>query len=573
MKRSIKASVEAARFDYNTGGSFTMDQESFFGAAADKLPDFEGLLKVVVQAAPNGDKAFDTDRGRPQEIADLAEAVRNIVCPGNDHEGLLDRWEPLLCELAIIQDKKRAPTAPYFASILWDAVSGGQEALEAYRKAMNAPRQITGVPLVPNLALYKKGVLLTYPIGEQRAASAGVDGPAARNVFRVCRFDYTTVNDEQDPKRQNEILLEAFHRNLPEPLQALFAGAYLITIPFVRPRYQPAGLSTATLDGGKGSPGGVLFLLARPMPGAGTSPKKAAIEIATRLSLLLHRAVAAYAVGALEAKERLVALFEFVGHELKNSLGEIGFSGDDKELHTSTQRLTRLWLPFGLGAAMRTLGPCLQDQEPTRLREDWLDKTDGFTFDAETIEDYRQSVRYLLRVLAIAYATQPISVAEGSPMSDAVPVQLEGLEELTPRLLNFAPLKKDRERSYQATLTLAAIIAEPFRNAIRYLDSQETSRDVQRVLYWTLDMEGNASELVLRIWNEVRYTDGKNMWSTGVQVVSTLASWLQVADIEQVKQEQWISHNGRWFWPVVLRLHPQRLGIRPAVEDGRAESF
>ena len=282
-----------------------------------------------------------------------------------------------------------------------------------------------------------------------------------------------------------------------------------------------------------------------------------------------------YALGHIEATNRFVMEY---GHRLKNALRETDWQNQIQNLinHAINEPLSeefrqslicsfsRLWMPQGLGSAMRTYATMKLYGNIQEIRSRWLTPDpDSFVISNEILETYSNSVIHLLQSIITTYRSlfpNKVLISSSPPTSSASFVDVSESVYLSPSALKFPPLRGDRETNYEAPLVLAAVIGEAAKNAIEYLAKNDHMTTEQRVLYWTVVGDAEQASVHLTLWNEVHDIDGGKP-SSGIKIATHLAGDLNLATIEASEKPEQIevSNTRRLFRKVLIKIHPQEL--------------
>ena len=282
------------------------------------------------------------------------------------------------------------------------------------------------------------------------------------------------------------------------------------------------------------------------------------------------------------------------GHELKNivdeglekALGELCLQladrhSDQPDIVIFVERvrslLAALQLPRGVGSGLREFGKLLEEgaEGVRELREDWLDPGAPDVFDERSLRRYRRAVRHVLRAMLDGFGRAgagegQVRLVEGHPGVPAheilrpEPIPLSAID------LTFPPVRVGSERSgLAAVMTIAGLLAEPARNAIRYVRDADWLADADRCVHWEVSLARDHRCVEVHLWNEIRNHEDAVKTSTALRNLHQLASRLGIGSIAVLDPVQLDDGgtNTRIHRAVLIRLHPQHLGLvdEPAV--------
>lgn len=287
-------------------------------------------------------------------------------------------------------------------------------------------------------------------------------------------------------------------------------------------------------------------------------------------------------------KARVLYYVENLGHEIKNAVdpkriedrliadleGIRGALEGNSQAEASLNRLlrttSRLLISAGLGAALRGVGTALRlegaDPEAQRAeiaeqRRRWLGGTTsvGFAYSSEDVDRYRRSLAHLVTVLA---ADHELLLYEGSPLeSGSLQLDTGGLASvrLQSRSLVFPPV-----RALEGQLTIAAILAEPVRNAIAGVTEARSNgrlapEDV--ALHFRAERTTAGDAVVVDIWNRYAFgaqEEGSVIPSRGVALVDDIARSLGIGSVAQPRLVHG-PQDGKRHLHVRATLHSHRL--------------
>jgi hypothetical protein len=516
--------------------------ESFFGISEDRdvSLDFELLLRegyAEMKGLPETSLFLDNHR------EGLAKNLNLIVQRAIEDEG----WVPLLFELALIEDARHVGAQPRFMSIISCSLKNARDVLASYSSAMDLMSTVEAhaAPIVPAATTYTVPYVYIPSQSEPLLPPKKRSNPGVETMLRF--YDYYPDRGDREPTEQVATLWKAFMRHLAQRDSAKFTNASFLAIPFIRPRYAPADLNVRKT----GSPGGVFFCAAESREG-GASHR----HLAMKISGMLHRSAAQYAISRTEANDRQLALLEQVGHELKSIVTELNWQRtlanvvDDKTIAQGLRQeltllISRMWMPHAIGTAMRSSKGQAVDTETLR---EWLNPVSGPP-DYESFQaDYKASVIHLAKFLSNSYADKNMTVYWGSPFGNHSKIKFTDCFELDPFELRFPPLRIRKDLDFQPTLYAAAIIAEPIRNALKH--SFSANDKPAAIFIESRVTTGNESALI-SVWNK-RKPNEKVFMPTGNAIVKTLSNSVKLGDVACID-------DGGW-WRVDITLHPHKLG-------------
>lgn len=278
-----------------------------------------------------------------------------------------------------------------------------------------------------------------------------------------------------------------------------------------------------------------------------------------------------------------------LGHELKNAIFETGWSRlqQDVEKHTPEEllegdffdRLKRglshmLW-PASLVGLTATLGKAeLLEGSPEKLRLSYLDAAEGFQYGEPILEQYRQSVRYLVNyVAALRFnSNRPFSIVEwpeefpiDQDITDRSLLTLARDWKMAPpgqgaldiAAIRFPPIVQGQARGEAMRFAVASLLSEPVRNAAKAL-TDDSGRSSLPVLIWSVTaMEDEIRVCIANTLPESTTPDWK---FTSGRLVNALGRMLGIGSVDVPVELP--TKDALKLVSTVIHLHPNRLGNR-----------
>lgn len=512
------------------------------------LPDFEDLLKLGQEATIHKHAYHFGVKETPPLCKIAFEVIRETAAKLG--------WNCPLIELAIIEhERKLTSDKQCFISLV--SYDGPEKMMvfKAYQEAMDFmgfDTESTQDPIVPSGKTYDKELVAIPPSSKSQGLVDALRTSKTPELL-VRRYEYSQSPGTNPAAQQVKIfrdkLLTVIHNAKLGKISHALGSKHFIAVPFSR-----------------STPGGVLLGFFRKQNGR-IVREHDIILLGRSLSLLLHRAASSYAISKFQASAGMTALIENWGHGVVGSfprdwdtlLSDVKKMPSGNLASRLERFLSNLHIPHGFGCAIRTIGNVLIHGKLHELQRDWMQPFAKFSFDNIAVERYRRSLRHLFSVVAFSVDKQ-VSITEGKPGDVRTLTTKSSSSVLDLNELEFPPLKNGRE-NVQPTMTVFVVVAEPVRNAFKYV--AKSAMPVNRkTVYWDIFPSDKGMSITVRIWNEVSAADVKTP-SSGVKIANEIAEWIGLGKVtaSSSPSQFLIDGNECWFRSVNICLHPQKIGI------------